>query len=302
MTARVVEGSDCLRDRFSAMRLLAILVMWLTPLAGFSADLRVVGSDLLGADFAGALEVFAKRENVRVSTAFAGSRAGLDDLKNGRADVALVAFAPDEKLPDGVFVAQPLAYRIAVVAVPEHIGVTQISFNALDGFFGANGPAGFSIWRDIGVTDSAAQWGVSTHVLMGEGGGLSVDLFTRTALRMPKLKSSVLRYDGFGALKGQLSAAEGGLAVLPYVPQAGSGMRALLVEKVEGEPGFGPTPENIHTGDYPLRLPVYVVYRTESATKLGTLLAFFWSEDVARSLAKNPVLTPVPASGRGRTR
>ena len=289
--------------RFFEMRFFALLLLCLTPLAGFASGLRVVGSDLLGEDFAEALAVFSKRENVALTTAFAGSRAGMDDLKNGRAEVALVAFAPDEAQPESTaYVVRPLAYRIAVVAAPEHLGLTQISYNALDGFFGASGPAGFAIWRDVGVAGPAAQLGVSTHVLEGEVGGLSVDLFSRAALRVPKTKPSVQRHDRFETLQIQVTAPEGGLAVLPYVPPAGSGLRALLVAKAEGEPAFGPTADNIHAGDYPLRLPVYVAYRAENEAKLGALLAFLWSEEAARSLAKNPVLTPVPASARSRSR
>ncbi len=290
-------------DWFSAMRLFALLAMCLVPMAGFASELRIVGSDLAGAEFQTTLRAFAKREGVALAMTFAGSRAGLDDLRSGRADVALTAFAPDERMPDeAVYLIKPLFYRIAVVAVPEHIDLTQISYPALDGFLGANGPAGFGIWKDVGVTGSAEKLGVSTHVLEGEGGGLSVDLFARGALRVPKLKSSVMRYDDFAELKVQVSTPEGGLAVLPYVPPAGSGLRALLVAKGEGEPAFGPTPENIHAGDYPLRLPVYVVYREESAAKLGVLLAFLWSDEVAQSLAKNRVVMPVPTSGRGLAR
>ncbi len=276
--------------------------MWLVPLIGFSANVRVVGSDLLGAEFGAALEVFAKRENLRLTTAFAGSRAGLEELKAGKADVALVAFAPDEKKPDESFVTLPLAYRIAVVVVPEHIEVTQISFKALDGAFGVGGAAGFSLWRDLGAGGAAAPLTVTTHVLAGNGDELSVDLFARTALRVPKLKSSVLRYDDFATLKARLSAEEGGLAILSYVPPVGGGLRALSVAKGDGDPAFGPTAENIHTGDYPLRLPVYVVYRGENAARLGSLLMYLWSDEAARSLAKNPALIPVPLSGRPQVR
>ncbi|ATC63048.1 hypothetical protein CMV30_03210 [Nibricoccus aquaticus] len=297
-----VGRAETRAEGFFVMRLIVFLALWLVPLIGFSADVRVVGSDLLGADFGTVLEVFSKRENLRLTTAFAGSRAGLDELKAGKADVALVAFAPDEKKPEGSFVALPLAYRIAVVVVPEHIELTQISFKALDGAFGVGGAAGFSLWRDLGAGGAAAPLTVTTHVLAGKGDELSVDLFARTALRVPKLKSSVLRYHDFATLKARLSAEEGGLAVLPYVPPVGGGLRALLVARGEGEPAFGPSAENIHTGDYPLRLPVYVVYRSESAARLRSLLTFLWSDEVAGSLAKNPALMPVPLSGRPQVR
>lgn len=263
--------------------------------------MRVAGSDLLGPDFAAALDAFARRENLQLTTTLEGSRSGLEQLRKGSADVALVAFAPDEKISEDIFVAQPLAYRIAVVVVPERIGLVQISYNQLDGFFGVGGPAGFSVWRDLGVAGPSAQLGVTTHVLAGRGDSLSVDLFTHTALRVPKLKSSVQRFEDLATLKPRLSAEEGGLAVLPYAP-LGGGLRALLVAKRDGDPAYSPTPENIHSGDYPLRLAIYVVYRRENAAKLQSLLAFFWSDEAARSLAKDPALTPVPASGRQQLR
>jgi len=271
----------------------------LAPLAGFSAAVRVAGSDLLGPDFEAALKAFSARTSLSVATSFAGSRVGLEELKAGRADVALVAFAPDEKMPGAPFLAQPVAYCIAVIAVPEHIAVTQISFNQLDGFFGAEGPAGFTFWRDLGVAGSAAQLAVTTHVLVGRPNeALSVDFFAHAALRVPRLKSSVSRHEDLASLKSRLSAEEGGLAVLPYAPVSGSGLRALLVAKAEGEPAFSPSLENVHSGDYPLRLPIYVVYRAENAAKLRGLLAFFWSDEAAGVLAKNPAILPVPVSGR----
>jgi phosphate transport system substrate-binding protein len=277
----------------------SLLMTALAPLVGFSAAIRVAGSDLMGPEFEAALKAFSARTSLAVTTSFTGSRVGLEDLKAGRADVALVAFAPDENVPGAPFVAQPLAYCIAVIAVPEHIPVTQISFNQLDGFFGAEGPAGFTFWRDLGVTGSTAQLAVTTHVLVGRPNeALSVDFFAHAALRVPRLKSSVARYQDLASLKSRLAAEEGGLAVLPYAPPAGSGLRALLVAKGEGEPAFSPTLENVHSGDYPLRLPVYVVYRAESAAKLGSLLAFLWSDEAAAHLAKNPAILPVPVSGR----
>jgi phosphate transport system substrate-binding protein len=283
------------------MRILIVLIMGLVPFVGFanSVPLRVVGSDLLGPDFEGALKTFSTRESLPVTTSLAGSRIGLEELKTGKADVALVAFAPGEEMPKAPYLAQPLAYCIAVIAVPEHIAATQIFFNQLDGFFGAEGPAGFAFWRDVGVVGSSAQLAVTTHVLAGgPNDELSADLFAHVALRVPRLKSSVSRYQDIATLRARLSAEEGGLAVLPYVPAFGSGLRALLVAKGEGEPAFGPTPENVHSGDYPLRLPVYVVYRGEDAARLRGLRLFFWSHETAGHLAKNRAILPVPASGR----
>lgn len=281
------------------MRRTVLFFIWLLPLTTvFPADLRVVGSDLLGADFAAALVTFSKQEKLSLTTTFAGSRAGLEALKAGAADVALVALAPDEKLPGAPWAAFPLAYRVAVVAAPAHIGLAQISFVQLDGFFGASGPAGYTLWRDVGVDGPAGQLSVTTHVLEGKTDGVSIDIFSHAALRVPRLKSAVMRHTEFVALKERLATEAGGLAILSDVPPAGSGLRTLLIAKAEGDPAYGPTPENIHTGDYPLRLPIYVVYRVESTGKLKALLAFLWSDTVAQSLSHGSKCVPVPNSGR----
>jgi ABC-type phosphate transport system substrate-binding protein len=273
-------------------------MMSLLSLMGYATELKVAGSDLLGRDFEVALQAFAKRENQRISTAFQGSRAGLDALKAGTVDIAIVALAPDEKLPTGGIVANPLAYRIAVVVAPEAIELTQISFIQLEGFFGASGLAGYMFWRDLGVAGKAAQLTVTTHVLANREDAVSVDIFRHVALRAPRLKSSIQRHEQLGPLKEKLATEEGGLAILPKAPASDAGMRVLSVSKGEGEPAFGPTPENIHTGDYPLRIPVFVVYRDESAQALRSLLKFLWSDETARSLSQGSYCVPVPPSGR----
>jgi ABC-type phosphate transport system substrate-binding protein len=279
-------------------RLAVSSTLCLLSLTAHAERVKVAGSDLLGRDFEAALQAFAQREKLPVEVAFQGSRAGIDALKTGATDLAIVSLAPDEKLPADSFVASPLAYRIAVVVAPQAIPATQISFTQLDGFFGASGPAGYTSWRDLGVTGQAAPLTVATHLLATRTDSLAVDIFTHAALREPRLKSSVTRHTKLESIKEKLATEEGGLAILPMLPGPAVGLRVLSISKGEGEPAFGPTPENIHTGDYPLRLPVFVVYRKEPGPALRELLKFLWSEAAADALSRGSSCVPVPPSGR----
>jgi DNA-binding transcriptional LysR family regulator len=267
------------------------------PLSGRAAEVRMAGSDWLGAEFEQALRAFAEKENVQLSAAFQGSRPALDGLKAGKIDLAIVALAPDEEMPDERWVVAPWAYRVAVIVAPQSIDLTQISFTQLEGFFGASGPAGFTFWRDVGVKGQAAQLAVGTHVLANRRDSASVDIFRQTVLRVPRLKSSVTRHEELTPLKEKLATEEGGLAVLPEDPADGR-LRVLAVSKDDGEPAYSPSRENIHTGDYPLRTAIFVVYRSEAAQTLRPLLTFLWSDEAARSVAQGSYCVPIPASAR----
>jgi phosphate transport system substrate-binding protein len=91
----------------------------------------------------------------------------------------------------------------------------------------------------------------------------------------------------------------GSIALLPVVPTASAGVRALLVTAVAGGVAFGPSPENIATGDYPLRLPLELLFRAEDATKVAPVVAFFASEEGA-GMVERSLLVPLPARNRAQ--
>ena len=260
--------------------------------------LRIVGSDLLSPSFAKALEQHATENGYLVEHAFDGSRAGLEAVKAGAADAALVWLAPDEKMPERDLVSEPVAYRVAVVAVSAHIDVTEVTFEQLDGFFGADGGAGYSLWRDLGAGGSAAPLSVSTHVWADASGGFSTDLFSYLVLRMQRLKTSVIRHEKLEPLLSRMRLEEGGLALLPQLPPRSAGLRVLSVAKKKGDPAFGPSAENIHTGDYPLRWPLLLVYRSEDQERVRRWRTFLFSDVARKTMTEEAALTPVPTSAR----
>jgi phosphate transport system substrate-binding protein len=51
-------------------------------------------------------------------------------------------------------------------------------------------------------------------------------------------------------------------------------VRLVRVAVRAGEPAFSPTPENLSSGDYPLALPLQIVFRREATARLRPLLKF----------------------------
>jgi phosphate transport system substrate-binding protein len=86
---------------------------------------------------------------------------------------------------------------------------------------------------------------------------------------------------------------EGGVAVLPLLPTNQLNLKTLLVAKGGTDVAFGPTADNLYSGDYPIRLPVYLVFRKDAAKRLQTTVHFLLSED-AVPLWESAQLVPLP--------
>jgi ABC-type phosphate transport system substrate-binding protein len=264
-----------------------------------AAPLRLAGTDLLGKEFAAALQQAASREGVELTLMLDGSRAGLARLRRGDADLAIVMLAPDETPPAAPLVARPWVHRIAVVAVAENLPITQLTFEQLGGVFGGEGYATFTEWHDLGVSGEAARRPLHAHALETLSGNLALDVFRHTALRTPRLRQTIVRHARVDEMKDRFSSDLGGIAILPAASTAGSGLRIVSVAKKDGDPAFGPTAENVETGDYPLRWPVYLVVRGGAREAVQKLWPFLWSDEATRLLA-GVELVPLPARVRAR--
>lgn len=70
---------------FRMTRVRNVLILPALVLAANAAEIRVVGSDLLGEGFARAVAAFARQDGTEVTLALRGTRPGRDDLLAGRA-------------------------------------------------------------------------------------------------------------------------------------------------------------------------------------------------------------------------
>lgn len=262
------------------------------------AEVRVVGSDLLGAKFTEGVETYSKRNELGIKMSFEGSRAGMEALKTGRADVGLVVFGPGETPPGEPFVALPVAYHTLVVVVPAVVPVTQITFDQLNAIYGDDAQSNVRRWNDLGVTGEWAHRNILPNI-PGSGGGITYDLFRYTVLKAPVLKPTVGVQSDLSETLTRIRGEEGGMAIMPLLPSNQPRLKTLLVARGAQDVAFGPTSENIHSGDYPIRLPVHMIFRRDDAKRLQATLRFFLSED-AVPLWENTSLVPLPIQARNQ--
>lgn len=279
--------------RFTSLLLSLVLL----PAAGWS-DARVVGSDLLGSGFTAALSDYSKRNDLGLKLELEGSRVGMQQLQAGRAELGLVVFGPDEKPPAAPFVALPAAYHTAVVVVPSSLPISQISYVELNSIYGDDAQAGLRRWSDLGVAGEWAHRNILPNIT-GPGGGLAYDLFRYTVLTSPSLRPTVGVQQNGAETLARIRGDEGGMAVMPSAPAGEPRLKVLLVAKRPQEVAFGPTPDNLHSGDYPIRLPVYLVFRRDEAKRLQPALRYLLSED-AVPLWEKAGLVPLPIQARNQ--
>jgi hypothetical protein len=55
-------------------------------------------------------------------------------------------------------------------------------------------------------------------------------------------------------------------------------------------PAFGPTDDNVHYGDYPIRLAFYIVYNLRDDAKLRPVIRELLDDEVAASLRANDLI------------
>jgi phosphate transport system substrate-binding protein len=280
------------------MRPLSIFLLSALSVLVGHAEVRVVGSDMLGANFPDALRAYSQRNDLGVTLNLAGSRSGMEQLASGKADLVLACFAPSEKLPEAPFVAWPVAYHTAVVVVPAALPLSQISFDQLNMIYGDVAQSGLKRWNDLGVSGLWANRNILPNML-GQAGGLTCDLFRYTVLQVPSFRPTVGMQSSLAECLTRIRGEEGGMAILPVLPVGQTNLKTLLLAKGKQDVAFGPTPDNLYSGDYPIRLPVYLVFRREAAKQLQPVLRYLLGED-AVPLWEDAKLVPLPLRVRNQ--
>ena len=271
------------------------LILFLAGL-GRAADVRVVGSDLLGLEFSQALYACSVREGIPLAVALDGSRPGYDQLTSGRADLGLLTLPAGENPDPAWFTAVPLAWHRVVVIVAAATPLDRVTLADLAAVFGADVPVSYNRWGDLGLRGEWEGRPV-TALAAAQGAGLSEQIFRRLILQDRPLKSPLGRYTSAADLAFRLEGDGRVLALAAALPPQVAGLKLLPVAVRAEDPAFSPTPENLQSGDYPLRLALLVVFRRTAALRVLPVVRFILSEEVARVLERAE-LVPAPMSVR----
>jgi len=277
-----------------------LFAIFLVTAAAQAAELRVVGSDLLGLDFSKELYAFAGRADLRLALALDGSRPGLDELKAGRADLGLLVFAPGEEAGAVAFERRTIAYHRVVILVPAAAPLEQLTLDQLGGIFGVGGPHDLSRWGELGPGPAWAASPITPRAPTA-GAGLVAEYFRHAVLRDRAFKTNVVRYDQASELAAIFDGESRAIAFAAGLPSGATTAKLVALAARSGEPAFLPTLENVHSGDYPLGLPLALVFRRESAKVLLPLLRFLVSDEAA-PLFERAELAPLPPAIRRQQR
>lgn len=263
-----------------------------------ATPIKVSGSDLLAGQVDVELQKFAKANDLDISVDLKGSRLGLEALQEKQADMALLVFGADATKPGPEFTTLVVGYLTTVIAVPQSLPLTQVTFDQIAIIYGASEQRDARRWADIGVTGTQAQRSI-LPVAAGRRAGLALDIFRYGVLTKPDLKPTVVLLDDAAAAAARISNEEGGIALLPAAPEANGKLKVLLLAKAAKDVAYGPTAENLHSGDYPLRLPLYLVFRKGEAQGLRFVIRHLLSNETIPVLNAAGV-TPLPTQARNQ--
>lgn len=280
------------------MRCPLFLLPLLCALSLHAAPFKIVGSDLLSPALNRGLAAYAERNDREIEVSLEGSGIGLDRLRRGEADLAVLVFAPGTTLPSEEFVLLPVAYQTAVLAVRGSIPVSQLSYGQIGGIYGDSEQSNHRRWSEVGVS---GPWSARSilPVAVSRQGGLAFDLLRSEVLKVNRLKPSVLQFNTPDEAIKRIAGDEGGIAVLPQPPPENSGLKVVLVSREDQSVAYPPTPDNLHNGDYPLRLPVYLAVRKADVTRLNLMLRFLLGEE-ALPVWNQAGLIPAPVQARNQ--
>lgn len=241
--------------------------------AGRAAEIRVVGSDLLGPDFSRALYRCAAPEELRLSLALDGSRPGLEEMRAGRAQFALLSLPAMDESAIAEYESVLVAWHRVIVLVPAAAPLERITLAQLAGVFGHDAPLSIHRWGDFGVSGTWAARPVVPRAPV-VGLGLTAEYFRHVVLGGKAVRGDVERYGKTAELVSYFSGDSSVVALAAVLPVGESGLKVLRVSLDAKTPAFAPTVENLDTEKYPLRLPLRAVFRREATGTVLPLLRF----------------------------
>ncbi len=278
----------------SIMRLAAAAAAVLAASALPAETIRLAGSDIIAEKISEAVKKNAETLRLDVDISMIGSRAALEAMKGGSADIAIVAIPEGQPLPENHTLV-PYAHQIAAILVNPQNPVEAISIPQLRRIFGNQGERADS-WSQLGFTNAASLRNIMP-VSTGLKDNIAVELFKSKCLNNSNLSESVeIKADSAAAAR---VVAEAGNAIA-ISTSAVPGTKPLAVSNptagVAAE-AFKPTPENVQNGDYPLTMHFYLMYRPDSVKKIRPLLQMLLSDSMSDLIEKGGLM-PAPKNFR----
>lgn len=281
--SNMLYPSPLRHTRRMKFRIITFLFFTFSIHAAYAAEIRMAASDLLAEFISPPLKSFAEENNIVLNIDEIGSLPAMERLRADEIDLAIVAFPEGTEVPRQEFSLYPLAYDSAVIAVNASNHVNEISLPRLGGIFGSSEEFSFSTWGELGLSGWRTR---NIKPLAGPAEeSISLELFRHSVLSGRTMKPSVaiLRDSEIEeAIMGNIAS----IGILSSLPK-NKNLKVLMLSEGADSTAYGPTPENIHVGDYPIRLGFYIVYNSRVEDKVRPLVRVLLGEQIATVLGEN---------------
>ncbi len=255
----------------------------LTALSLHAEEIRISASDLLADYITAPLKAYGDEHDTTFVVDSIGSLPALDRLRSDEIDMAIIAVPEGDDVPRDEFRIFPFAYDVAVVAVNAGNPIDEITISRLGGIFGANEEYNFNTWGELGLSG----WGSRTiKPVAGQNPeSISLELFKYSVLKGGVMKPGVALVKD-SEVEGLLMSDVASIAVLSRLPKSNK-VKALMIAESSDSPAFGPSEDNVHYGDYPIRLAFYIVYNERNDDRMKDVLRVLLGDEIAQSLRQN---------------
>jgi ABC-type phosphate transport system substrate-binding protein len=251
-------------------------------------EIRIAASDLLADYIKVPLKAYGAENGATFFVDSIGSLPALDRLRSDEIDLAIIAVPEGDQVPRDEFSTYAFAYDAAVLVVNESNPIDEISVARLGGIFGSNEELNLNTWGELGLSG----WGNrNIKALVGTSdASIALELFKYSIFKGGVMKPSVSMVKDT-EIEDLLRSDAASIAILSRMPKNRK-IKVLMVSSGSDiyTPAFGPTDDNVHYGDYPIRLAFYIVYNLRDDAKLRPVIRELLNDEVAASLRANDLI------------
>jgi ABC-type phosphate transport system substrate-binding protein len=251
-------------------------------------EIRIAASDLLADYIKAPLKAYAAENDSTFVVDSIGSLPALDRLRSDEIDLAIIAVPDGHKVPRDEFSVYPFAYDVAVIAVNATNPINEISLARLGGIFGSNEELNVNTWGELGLSGRGSR---NIKALVGTSDeSIALELFKYSILKSGVMKPSVSMVKD-AEVEDLLRSDAASIAILSRMPE-NKNIKVLMVSSDSDTyaPAFGPTDDNVHYGDYPIRLAFYIVHNLRDDAKLRPTIRELLNDEVATSLRSKDLI------------
>lgn len=248
--------------------------------SGVSGNLSSVGSDTLANLMTLWTEEFKRQyPNVNIQVQAAGSSTAPPALTEGTANLGPMSRAMKDKEIEAFesrFGYKPTVVRVAIDALAVYVHkdnpIESLSLPQVDAIFSVTRRCGMDApidrWGQLGLTGSWADRPIQLYGRNSVSG--TYGYFKQVALCSGDYRNTVNEQPGSASVVQAVSSSLNGIGYsgIGYVT---SGVRAVPLAEYEDEPAVAATPENAHSGDYPLSRYLYIYVNKRPGTPLPPL-------------------------------